>query len=186
VHLARKLEHLPHTSRAFAAGDISRAHAATIAYGYTPERAAVPRDGRTPTQRRADALVNICRRALDTGTVGGSRRVRPRVIIVVDLEHLGSRAPALVADLSRVITDGRSEILDVGRATRVISPALWKALVVRDRHCRAPGCDRPPGWCEALHLRHWSRGEATSLDNLVLLCWPDHRARHTEDARLPP
>ena len=32
------------------------------------------------------------------------------------------------------------EILDVGRRTRTISPALRRALAARDRHCRFPGC----------------------------------------------
>ena len=32
------------------------------------------------------------------------------------------------------------EVLDVGRRTRTISPALRRALAARDRHCRFPGC----------------------------------------------
>src|SRR5918911_831927 len=45
---------------------------------------------------------------------------------------------------------------------------LWSALVVRDRHCRFPGCDREPGWCEAHHVRHFAHGGATNLANLIL------------------
>jgi hypothetical protein len=168
------------------------------------ERDQVDDDTRSRPQRRADALVNICRRALDAGEVGGSRRVRPHVSVVVDLAELQDRNPALATDVraeaahvgrlsrttlerltcdcdvSRVVTAGRSEVLDVGRATRTIPPAIWKALVARDGHCTAPGCDRPPGWCEAHHVQHWSRGGKTSLDNLVLLCHHHHRRRHLE------
>jgi len=86
-------------------------------------------------------------------------------------------------DISRVVTAGRSEVLDVGRATRNPPPAIWKALVVRDQHCQAPGCDRPPDSCEAHHIVHWTRGGPTNLDNLLLLCWNHHRERHNHDAQ---
>ena len=46
---------------------------------------------------------------------------------------------------SRVLMDGRSQVLDVGRITRNIPTPLWNALVARDKHCTHPGCDRPPG-----------------------------------------
>ena len=60
------------------------------------------------------------------------------------------------------------EILDVGRKTRTISPALRRALAARDRQCRFPGCQNRR--CDAHHVRHWADGGATALDNLVLLC----------------
>ena len=72
------------------------------------------------------------------------------------------------------------ELLDLGRATRVISPALRRALAVRDGGCAAPGCDRPPPWTDAHHRHHWLHGGPTSLDNLVLLCRTHHRAVHEE------
>ncbi|HET7489735.1 MAG TPA: hypothetical protein VFJ85_17545 [Acidimicrobiales bacterium] len=42
-----------------------------------------------------------------------------------------------------MVVAGRSTILDYGTATRTIPAPLWKALVVRDRHGRFHGCDRP-------------------------------------------
>jgi hypothetical protein len=164
-------------------------------------------DVRSRPQRRADALVDICRRALNEGAVGGARRARPHVTVVVDLAELEGRAPAVTeaircdavhtgrvsravlerlscdCDVSRVITSGRSEVLDVGRATRTIPPAIWSAVVARDQHCVAPGCDRPPGLCDVHHVQHWARGGRTSLDNLQLLCWQHHRNVH--NARAP-
>jgi hypothetical protein len=82
------------------------------------------------------------------------------------------------AVIRRVVTDGASTILDYGRASRVVPAPLWNALVLRDRHCRFPGCDRPAHWCEAHHVRHWPDGGKTRLDNLVVLCTRHHHLCH--------
>jgi hypothetical protein len=77
-----------------------------------------------------------------------------------------------------------TQLLDLGRATRLISPALRRALAVRDGGCVAAGCDRPASWTDAHHLIHWLHGGATNLDNLVLLCRTHHRAAHEGGWRL--
>jgi hypothetical protein len=177
-------------------------------------------DARTPAQRRAEALVEICRQWLEGACrplVGGER---PHITVIVDLATLEARPPAsgsprvglpfpgsgvagsgipgsgaeledvgpipaeaarrLACDASvhRVITNGASEPLDVGRRTQVVPVAIRRAVVVRDRGCRFPGCDRPPGWCEAHHVVHWAKGGPTSLSNLVLVCRRHHRLVH--------
>ena len=43
-------------------------------------------------------------------------------------------------------------------------------LGIRDGGCVFPGCHRVPGWCDAHHVVPWTRGGATDLDNLVLVC----------------
>ncbi len=60
--------------------------------------------------------------------------------------------------------------LDVGAATETIPPHLRRAVILRDRHCAAPGCDQPPAACQAHHIVPRSRGGPTSLENLLLLC----------------
>jgi uncharacterized protein DUF222/HNH endonuclease len=166
-------------------------------------------DSRTAAQRRADAFGRLCRLALDHGLVGSARGVRPHVSVVVDLAELEGRGGAVRAraraeaahlgrlsratlerltcdcDISRVISDGPSQVLDVGRATRTAPPAIWKALVARDRHCQGHGCDAPAGWCQAHHIQHWSRGGPTTLDNLQLLCDRCHRNAHADEYRRP-
>jgi hypothetical protein len=151
-------------------------------------------------------LTNLLRQSLDRGEVGSSRNVRPHITFVVEVGALPGAPADLAAALraerygrgflsaatlerltcdcaiSRVITNGRSEVLDVGRTTRTVSAALWKARVVRDQGCRAPGCHQPPERCEAHHIRHWAHGGCTELANLELLCWYHHRHRHTESA----
>ena len=74
------------------------------------------------------------------------------------------------------------EILDVGRRTRTISPALRRALAARDRRCRFPGCGNRR--VDAHHIEHWADGGRTALDNLVLLCRRHHRAVHEEGYRV--
>ncbi|HEX6675979.1 MAG TPA: DUF222 domain-containing protein [Actinomycetes bacterium] len=70
------------------------------------------------------------------------------------------------------------ELLDLGRTTRVVPPALRRALALRDGGCVAEGCGRPPAWCDAHHLVHWVNGGATCLECLVLLCRVHHVAAH--------
>jgi hypothetical protein len=172
-------------------------------------------DVRTPAQRRADALGEICRQWLDGAdrpTVAGER---PHVTVTVaadtlqavdapqgddalpagevppggsssaiELDHVGPVSPetarrlACDASLMRVVMSGRSEPLDVGRRTSVVPPAMRRAVIVRDRHCRFPGCDRPHTWCDAHHVVHWADGGATAVQNLLLICRRHHRVVH--------
>jgi HNH endonuclease len=51
-------------------------------------------------------------------------------------------------------------------------------VIVRDEHCRFPGCDRPPSFCDVHHVEHWGRGGPTAMWNLMLLCRRHHRLIH--------
>ncbi len=164
----------------------------------------LPAETRTPAQRRADALVELARRALAGGSLPEGGGERPHVTVTVDLATLEQRAGAAGAELAwagpvtaetarriacdagvaRVITAGRSEPLDVGRRTRVVSPAMRRALAVRDGGCRFPGCDRPPAWTDAHHRKPWAEGGETSMANLLLLCPSHHRYVHEGGWRL--
>ncbi len=164
-------------------------------------------DGRAPAQRRADALGEVCRGWLDRADRPEVAGERPHLTVTVPLEALAGRTSvvrrsddghglepsldhvgpidaatvcrlACDASVTRVVLGPRSEPLDVGRRTAVVPPAIRRAVVVRDRRCRFPGCDRPPPWCDAHHVTHWVDGGATSVDNLVLLCRRHHRLTH--------
>jgi hypothetical protein len=154
-------------------------------------------DGRTAPQRRADALGEICFQWMDGSNRATIAGERPHVTVTVDLETLerrigrrceldeagripaeDARRIACDASVSRVITVAPSSPVEIGRRTPVVPAALRRAVVVRDGGCRFPGCDRPPGWCDAHHVLHWADGGETSLDNLVLLCRPHHRLVH--------
>jgi hypothetical protein len=78
------------------------------------------------------------------------------------------------------VLDGKSQPLDLGRTKRLFTPAQRKALALRDRRCRAEGCDTPAAWCEAHHLDPWGTGGRTDLNRGVLLCsFHHHRAHDT-------
>ncbi len=90
----------------------------------------------------------------------------------------------LACDASKVIMshDSEGRILDVGRKTRTIHPALRRALKHRDGGCRFPGCGIT--FCEVHHIEHWADLGETSLENTVLMCRRHHRAVHEEGYRV--
>src|SRR5262249_34410215 len=161
-------------------------------------------DGRTTSQRRADALVEMAQRQLDQGELPQRGCQRPHLMLVAQMATLNSepgapaaggesgqpvpgetaRRIACDASVTRVQVGAGSEILSVGRATRVVPAALRKALMLRDRHCQFPGCGRPARWADSHSLRHWIDGGKTCLSNLVLVCRRCHRALHEGGCRL--
>jgi 5-methylcytosine-specific restriction endonuclease McrA len=62
-----------------------------------------------------------------------------------------------------------------GRRTRIIPPALRRAILERDGYtCVADGCDSD----HRLQIHHkipWSQGGTTDPDNLITLCWFHHQ-----------
>ena len=151
-------------------------------------------DERTPGQRRADALVELCHQRAGRQDGTGPR---PQLVIRASLDTLagtagapggelesGTPVPAetvrrLACDAALTRITGAGEIdLEITRASRTIPPATRRALVARDKHCVAGGCDRPPDWCDGHHRRFWTDGGPTTLTNLVLLCRRHHRMVH--------
>jgi hypothetical protein len=165
-------------------------------------------ESRFPRQRRADALVDICRFWLDHNqTVRTSGGEKPHATITIDYATLVGdkrRLPEIdgsAVDLEaikrilcdagvvRMLIDSESQPIDVGRRVRTIPPSLRRALEVRDGGCTWSGCTAPASWCDAHHIIHWANGGTTSLDNTRLLCRSHHRAIHEADEsqrRAPP
>lgn len=154
-------------------------------------------DPRSPARRRADALVELLGRILDAAVLPTAGGVRPHLSITITWAALvgGSGVPATTswgqplprevlrrlacdASVRRIVLDPAGVPLDVGRAQRTVTPDIRSALIARDNGCAFPGCDRPAGWTEAHHIRHWADGGDTSLDNSVLLCGYHHRVIH--------
>ncbi|MFF0152174.1 DUF222 domain-containing protein [Micromonospora sp. NPDC005203] len=158
-----------------------------------------PDDTRTPGQRRHDALADVCRLALRTGELPENGGDPVQVVVTTSYDgltqQLGSgaldigqrisaetvRGLACDAAILPAVLNGTGQVLDVGRQRRLLTGPLRRALVLRDRGCAFPGCDRPPRWCDGHHIRHWADGGPTSLDNAVLLCGHHHRHLHHGD-----
>ena len=154
----------------------------------------LPDDDRRAGQRRADALVEIARVALDEGRVPVVNGVRPHLQVTATLETLlgvPGAAPAelegagpisietlrrLAGDCSlrRLLLDEDSLVIDVGRERRVFRGATRIAVEKRDGGCAWRGCTRPPRHCQGHHPDPWWAGGRTTLDNTLLLCLHHH------------
>src|ERR1700691_2094440 len=64
--------------------------------------------------------------------------------------------------------------LDVGALTETIPVHLRRAVAVRDRGCRFPGCDQPAMACQPHHIIPRAKGGPTCLTNMILLCTFHH------------
>ena len=154
-------------------------------------------DTRTPKQRRADALTEIVYKAMDEGKLPKRNGVRPHITLTTTLEGLKGELGAAASELEpgmpissktvqRLACDGTlsrvlkadSMVIDVGRATRAVSPPQHRGLKAQHRGCGGPGCDRPIDWTSAHHLEFWSRGGPSDLPNLLPLCYFHHRLVH--------
>ena len=156
------------------------------------------RDPSTPPtsleQRQADALMAMIQAHANARTAPSVGGDRPRLVVTIDqadlkrdLLHAGRlnggqqvsagelRRLACDADIIPIVLGGPSEVLDVGRTNRLVTPAIRTALTLRDRGCVFPQCDAPATRCEAHHIKPWCSGGNTALDNLILVCPHHHR-----------
>jgi len=81
------------------------------------------------------------------------------------------------ASLVTVLEDEQGRVLNIGRRTRTVQASINRALNIRDKTCRVPGCCESR-YVDAHHIKHWADGGETSLDNLVTLCRAHHRQLH--------
>lgn len=160
------------------------------------------RDIRDAGARLWDAWVESCDRLRAVGDLPRDHGTTTRVIVTIDHESLQqqvidagfavnattsssaqisasvTRRLACDAEVIPTVLGSEGQVLDVGRAKRLVTPALWTALIVRDQHCAFPGCSRMPLACDAHHIQHWADGGKTSLDNMIMLCRHHHTLIH--------
>ncbi|MBB5871627.1 hypothetical protein F4553_005006 [Allocatelliglobosispora scoriae] len=153
-------------------------------------------DDRSPTQRRADALVDVCRLALATGDLPDNGGERPQLAVMAEFDVLTGQLKAgtletgerlspeavrrIACDCGLLpgVMDGTGSVLDLGRERRAWTGAARKAILLRDRGCVFPGCDRPPRWTDIHHVAQWQHGGGTDRDNGAAFCGHHHRVIH--------
>jgi len=153
-------------------------------------------DDRSPGQRRADALEEVCKLALNTTELPDNGGDRPQVVVTADFDALtqrltggrldtGERVSATAvrllccdAMLLPAVLGTAGQVLDLGRERRLFSGPIRRALMLRDGGCAFPACDRPARWCQGHHVVGWQDGGGTCLSNAVLLCGFHHRLIH--------
>ncbi|HEY9484154.1 MAG TPA: DUF222 domain-containing protein, partial [Micromonosporaceae bacterium] len=135
--------------------------AAAIAPLATPVTGDNGPDPRTAPMRRADALVDVCRLALRTGDLPADGGQPAQVTVTIDWQALSrdvavgqldtgtllspsaTRRLACDAGILPAVLNGASIPIDLGRARRPYTGATRTAVLLRDRGCAFPGCDRP-------------------------------------------
>jgi hypothetical protein len=161
---------------------------------------------KTFPQKRADALEALAEHYIATvannsgdglKTLAGSERCQLMLHVNVNTlqafshSHLDghwispdtARRLACDASVVTVLEDDSGQVLNIGRRSRTIPPAIKRALQVRDKSCRFPGCCETR-YVDAHHIQHWADGGETSLDNLVTLCRYHHRELHKGNFQL--
>ncbi|MFS0887157.1 DUF222 domain-containing protein [Aeromicrobium sp. 179-A 4D2 NHS] len=161
-----------------------------------PRKQSEPHGSLAPTEKAGEAFAEIVRH-LPREAYGNHGGVAATLVVTVDEKTLRGECdragvtefgtPVSASELRKLACDaailpmvmnGKSQPLDVGRAQRLHTEAQRLALAQRDGGCAYPGCDRPPGWCEAHHAIPWSEGGPTNTDSGVLLCAHHHRYVH--------
>jgi len=160
------------------------------------ELSPVPMEKEGWDKQRADALANIAESYLANGPASSSSADRYQVVLHVSAETLTNNeghishlqdGPHVSAETSRrlccdagisVLTEDEDGTpLNIGRKSRIIPPAMRRALKARDEGCQFPGCTLKY-YIDGHHIKHWSKGGETSLANLVQLCRHHHRLVH--------
>lgn len=147
---------------------------------------------RSPTQRRADALVAMATRS---AAAGGRPLPSPLFTVLVDFDTLRGRicelangqvlAPGAIApwltsaDIERVVRQAPRR-LEVSATTRLFKGATRRALEVLDRTCTHRYCDMPAQWCQGDHIVRFADGGPTVQENGRLLCAYHNRLRELQ------
>lgn len=156
-----------------------------------------------PSVTWADALAEICRRALTEAGTQRADRFKTYIHINAPRRNDHSAPDATTPDSSfdttlangvpvppsirdyltcdtviqAVWQQGRQPV-GVGRTTRTTPNRLRRLLELRDQGCTVPGCTNTLG-LQAHHIVPWSEGGVTELENLVLVCDAHHHQHHS-------
>ena len=152
----------------------------------------------TRAHRGADALLQLCRIGRrhvtearddaysDSEEACHTPTLAPKPVLVVEVPISGPAtiagiplADAMVEQLrvnstiEPIVVDAHGSPLHVGRRRSLLSPKIVRAVLLRDGHCRWPGCDARIG-LEIHHLVPRSLGGTDEISNLATVCTVGH------------
>ncbi|MGV9414322.1 DUF222 domain-containing protein [Nocardia sp. NPDC003693] len=160
-------------------------------------RAAAKRDHRTAAQRNHDALMVFFRPDMGPTRLGSHRGLPVSTIITMSIEDLEKRAGVATTatggtmsitqalQVARnstpylVVLDRNGRPLHLSRGQRLANPAQRLALTATERGCTRPGCDAPASRSAVHHIREWSDGGETDIENLTFACDACHAQVNT-------
>ena len=143
---------------------------------------------------RVDALVAVAEDYLQGVAHAGEGGPPVELVVHVEPDAAGTLddgtalVPAAIerlrCDASVVmVTDASDgEAIEVGRRRRTITTLQRRALRLRDRGCRFPGCSSQR--VDGHHVVPWSHGGASTLGNLCSLCRRHHTYVHEHGFRM--
>lgn len=106
----------------------------------------------------------------------------------VDVSGAAARRMACAAGVIPAVLDGKSRVLDLGRRSRLASPAQRLAKLIEQQGlCAIEHCDRPASWADAHHWKkRWVDGGTTDLDDLIMICPRHHTLAHLPGRSVSP
>ena len=146
--------------------------------------------------KQADALVTMASAFLSGDS--GENRSAVTHLVTVHVDHSAlagneGRAGLPIESVKRLCCDSQAvvitedthgEPLGIGRKSRIVPPAIARAVRARDHdRCTFPGCNNQR-FLQCHHVEHWSNGGETSLENLMLLCTLHHTLVHEGGFRI--
>lgn len=153
-----------------------------------------PEPPRSREERFGDYLAHLAHLGAAETCAAADRPTTPThtVLVIAKAEQAGVAVTAegAVVDHARLerylcsgwhqalVVDEHGQPLWLSRRQRLFTGSQRAAIVVRDRHCRFPGCGAPPSWCDVHHAAHWEHGGTTDVANGVLVCHRHHRLLH--------
>lgn len=138
----------------------------------------LPIHGGTATTLNITIPFETLKSGLGTGTLDDG----------TEISAAQARRLACNAGLIPAVLGGKSEVLDLGRTSRLFTPAQRKALTIQHPECQTEGCTIPAQWCEAHHRTPWAHGGLTDVADAELLCVFHHHRVHDpayDTERLP-
>ncbi|SMY02662.1 MULTISPECIES: HNH endonuclease signature motif containing protein [Brevibacterium] len=95
----------------------------------------------------------------------------------------GTENPVPISELVRNGLNGavffeliseKAKTMQVVTENRFANAKQIAVLTARDQGCTFPGCDAPPGWCDAHHIVEWAQEGRTDINNMMLNCSAHH------------